>query len=157
MFCFACRMFGVKGLEKGKENWIIKGVTGAYWKNGIQRIPDHSVSHFHISSITYLKIYLLDMPIDCQLNQQKVEELDQREKEIVKNSQVLSHFLDILRFFSKQNLAFRGHDETCNSFSKGNFLELVNHQAKYDHNSGAPTKCWKKLYILTSLLTSKIS
>ena len=29
-------------------------------------------------------------------------------------------------------LAFRGHDETCNCFNKGNFLELVNHQAKYD-------------------------
>ena len=33
---------------------------------------------------------------------------------------------------AKQNIPFRGHDESETSTNRGNFLELLNHQQKYD-------------------------
>lgn len=52
------------------------------------------------------------------------------EKQKWKN--LLSRLLDITLFLSKQNLAFRGHDETKGSSNKGNFLELVKLLSQYD-------------------------
>ena len=54
------------------------------------------------------------------------------EDKIASNRQVLFHLLDIIRLLAKQNLALRGHNESASSLNKGNFLELVHHQAKYD-------------------------
>jgi hypothetical protein len=42
----------------------------------------------------------------------------------------LSYTLLCLRFLLKQGLAFHGHDESEDSFNKGNFLELFNQLAK---------------------------
>ena len=44
----------------------------------------------------------------------------------------LNASVDCIRFLLRQGLAFRGHDESDNSNSKGNFLELLQFLA--DHN-----------------------
>jgi hypothetical protein len=41
--------------------------------------------------------------------------------------------IDIIRFLARQNISFRGHDESC-----GNFLELVHFTAKYN----PPLQMW---------------
>ena len=51
-------MFGVLGAEKGEENWISKGVTGAHWKNAVKRIREHTVTSYHASSLASLKTCL---------------------------------------------------------------------------------------------------
>ena len=132
MFCFACRIFGMPGSEKGEENLISKGVTGAHWKNAVKRIFDHALTQYHVSSTDALKTYLQGDPIDCQLDKQRAADLSKRQAEIVQNRTVLSHILDIIKFLAKQNLPFRGHNESSDSANKENFLELVHHQAKYD-------------------------
>ena len=38
----------------------------------------------------------------------------------------------IVKFLAKQNIPFRGHDERSSSSNRGNFLELVHLQARYD-------------------------
>ncbi|XP_055959770.1 uncharacterized protein LOC130014842 [Mercurialis annua] len=44
----------------------------------------------------------------------------------------LTAVLDVIRFLLKQGLAFRGHDESNDSLSRGNFLELL--QRDCEHN-----------------------
>jgi len=40
------------------------------------------------------------------------------------NRLFMEHLIDIVIFSAKQELTFRGHDESCNSLNKGNFKEL---------------------------------
>ena len=46
--------------------------------------------------------------------------------------------VEVARHLAKQNTAFRGHDETNDSASRGNFLEELYFLAKYDK----PLKRW---------------
>ncbi|XP_076903030.1 uncharacterized protein LOC143557972 [Bidens hawaiensis] len=56
----------------------------------------------------------------------------------------LTVVVDVIRFLLQQGLAFRGHDETISSNSRGNFLELVkwycehNDEVNKVFNSNAP-------------------
>ena len=144
MYCFACRVFGV---QCGEENWISIGVTGGNWKNGVKRIREHAATQYHMTSMMAFKTYLQNKPIDCLLDQQRAEEQSRREREITSNRQVLNHLLDIIRLLAKQNLALRGHRESANSLNRGNFLELVHHQAKYDPIS---TESGEKCHLLVT-------
>ena len=58
--------------------------------------------------------------------------MSRRQVEIRHNREILSHILDIIKFLAKQNIPFRGHDERSSSSNRGNFLELVHLQARYD-------------------------
>ena len=125
-------MFGIRCSEKKEDNWISVGVTGGNWKNSVKRIREHAVTQYHMSSMVAFKSCLQGKPIDTLLDEQRAELHSRRQKEIASNREVLAHLLDIIRLLAKQNLAFRGHDESASSVNRGNFLELVHHQAKYD-------------------------
>ena len=47
-------------------------------------------------------------------------------KEKVEYKSRLTYALKCLKFLLRQSLAYRGHDESEDSFNKGNFLELLN-------------------------------
>ena len=132
MFCFACRMFGVPLMAKGEESWLSDGVTRAHWKNAVRRIREHSLTQYHKSCIHSLKSYLQDNPIDCQLSHMREADINRRQQEIARNRLIVTHLLEIIKFIAMQNLPFRGHDEGRSSTNRGNFLELVHYQAKYD-------------------------
>ena len=130
MYCFTCRMFGSPGTAE--ENWISKGIRAANWKNAARRIRDHAVSQHHHHSGVALNSFLHDNPIDCQLDHQREIELTRRQVEIRHNREVLSRILDIIKYLAKQNIPFRGYKESRTSSNRGNFLELVHVQARYD-------------------------
>ena len=58
------------------------------------------------------------------------------QKEAIKERQiwiqVLILFLDVMKFQTKENLPFRGHQEDVYCSNKGNFIELVELMSKYD-------------------------
>ena len=144
MYCFACRMFGSPGAAE--DNWISRGVRAANWKNAAKRIRDHAVSQNHHHSTLALNSFTHNNPIDCQLEHQRELELSRRQIEIRHNREILSCILDIIKYLAKQNIPFRGHDESSTSSNRGNFLELVHLQARYDdvlkqHLLTAPRNC----------------
>ena len=53
----------------------------------------------------------------------------------------LNASIDCIRFLLRQGLAFRGHDESCDSNNQGNFLELL--QFLCDHNEEVKTVAMK--------------
>ena len=114
-----------------EESWISVGATGGNWKNSVKRIREHAATQYHMSSMVAFKSYLQNKPIDCLLDQQRAEQ-SRRQKEIASNRQVLKCLLDIIRLLAKQNLALHRHSENASSLNRGNFLEFVHHQAKYD-------------------------
>ena len=63
--------------------------------------------------------------IDHQLDEQKrINDMLHNEK-VKKNREVLERLIDAICFLSKQELAFRGHDESLTSLNKGNYIEIL--------------------------------
>lgn len=119
---------------------------GAKWKNGLKRMRNHAVTKYHLLCMQAWKLYVEQNPIDSMLNEQRKEELSRKQLQIQTNRKIICHILDIIKLLAKQNLAFRGHDESESSLNRGNFLEFVHHQAKYNlllrkHLEGASRNC----------------
>ncbi|CAG9773295.1 unnamed protein product [Ceutorhynchus assimilis] len=53
-------------------------------------------------------------------------------EDVRKNRKLLSYLKDVTSFLAKQELSFRGHDETFDSFNSGNFREVFNLITKRD-------------------------
>ena len=60
-----------------------------------------------------------------------VNPLKRDAEEKARNRSVLCTVVDVIRFLAKQNISFRGADESACSRNRGNFLELVHYTAKY--------------------------
>ena len=138
MFCFVCRMFGVRCGEKKEDSWISVGVTGGSWKNSVKHIREHAITRYHMSSMVPFKSYLQGKPIDTLLDEQRAELHSRRQKEITSNREVLAHLLDIIRLLAKQNLAFRGHDESSSSVNRVTFWNwciIRQSMTQYSNNS----------------------
>ncbi|KAJ4436397.1 hypothetical protein ANN_19029 [Periplaneta americana] len=51
---------------------------------------------------------------------------------VKRNRDILERLINAVCFLGKQELAFRGHDETENSVNRGNYVELLKYTAQYD-------------------------
>ncbi len=49
-----------------------------------------------------------------------------------RNKEHLKVVLDLVMLCAKQDIALRGHSESCNSLYKGNFIEMFKLLSKYD-------------------------
>ncbi|XP_063231899.1 zinc finger MYM-type protein 1-like [Bacillus rossius redtenbacheri] len=54
-------------------------------------------------------------------------------EKVRKNRRIVSHLIRATCFLAKQELAFRGHDESTLSLNKGNYIEFLNELAEYDN------------------------
>lgn len=53
-------------------------------------------------------------------------------KRVKKNREVFKRLVDVTCFLAKQELAFRGHNETETSLNRGNYIETLNLLKSYD-------------------------
>ena len=126
VFCFPCRLFA-GDCGNHSETFRSKGFSS--WSHIIFRAKEHEKSQHHLSAcqrLEYAKHVDLhpDETIADLLNKQRMEDANN-------NMEYLKIVLDCLHFLASQGLAMRGHDESINSISKGNFLELLNRLTKY--------------------------
>lgn len=50
--------------------------------------------------------------------------------DVQKNRRNLARIIEAVKLLGRQNIAFRGHDESADSKNKGNFIELLTWKAK---------------------------
>lgn len=72
------------------------------------------------------------MRIDLQLDEQRHNLTAAQNNKVRQNREILKRLINVVTFLGKQELAFRGHDESKDSENKGNYLELVDFLAEYD-------------------------
>ena len=126
MYCFSCWLFSNPNDAHYEGNWaeVKKGVSN--FQKGLEKIRSHEKTDIHLNTYTKWKGFLSGQSrVDKELKHQ-------RDMEIEKNRKILERLLDCALFLAKQNLAFRGHDESSSSSNRGNFVELIHLVAKYD-------------------------
>ena len=92
----------------------------------------------HLLSLERMQNFKTATPVDIQLNEAAREMKERQERERSENRHIVEVIFNVVRHSAKQNVAFRGHDETSLSKNKGNFLEEIYFLAKYHQ----PLKDW---------------
>ena len=82
-------------------------------------MPKHENSSDHQRAFKEWKI------CEMTLNGSKLQEQTMKERQIWK--EILTWLLDVMKFLTKQNLPFRGHQEDVYSFNKGNYRTCWTH------------------------------
>ncbi|KAL4141564.1 hypothetical protein QTP88_004185 [Uroleucon formosanum] len=118
LFCWPCLLLG-----KMKSVWNTVGYYDL--KNLSRGIQIHQTSKEHIHN----HLGLENLEKNCFTILNVVNEhgnlFKKKYNENVRlNRLFMEHFFDLVLFLGKQELAFRGHDESSDSLNKGNFREL---------------------------------
>ena len=70
--------------------------------------------------------------MDSLLSQARRGEIQRHNKEVRQNRDILKTLTETVLYLSRQELAFRGHDESEDSLNRGNYRELLESFAEFD-------------------------
>ncbi|XP_051168336.1 zinc finger MYM-type protein 5-like [Leptopilina boulardi] len=124
LYCFCCRLFASSD-ENG--SLFVSGFF-KWWKLN-PKVVQHENSEEHLENLEKWKLFETGLKLQNTIDSELLKNMESENK---KWRNILTRLLDITLFLSKQNLAFRSHDESENSTNRGNFLEMVKLLSKYD-------------------------
>lgn len=132
MYCFWCTLFIPESTPMYEPNWTKLGIN--QWKKGLDKIERHENTDIHKLAAFRYNSFISGRSIKIEMSKSAKLAEQSRLRKIEKNKKSLSTLFDVTLFLSRQNLAFRGHDESENSLNQGNFRELVKLIKKFDQN-----------------------
>ncbi|KAK1886769.1 Protein Dok-7 [Dissostichus eleginoides] len=124
LYCWECLLFGT---EKGAWNW--KGYDNLSCLT--KAAQKHQNTAGHLKATVTVKTFG-DSRIDLQLDEQRRRETIMHNEKVNTNREILKRLIHCVIFLGKQELPFRGHDESRESANRGNYLELLTFLAEYD-------------------------
>jgi hypothetical protein len=121
-FCYPCRLFCQCKTGRGEESFTKLGMNN--WKKALEKLRKHEKSEMHLKANQFLNEYRKPgISVADALSSAHT-------KKVQTNRKYLKFIIETILFLGKQNLAFRGHDESLDSFNRGNFLELLELRSK---------------------------
>lgn len=108
------------------EDW--KKATGEHGK-----LAKHERSASHLQAADAYKARVTPQSsVAVHLSKAHAENVQRLAAERAKNRSILRTIIDIIRLLARQNVSFRGDDESNDSTNRGNFLEFVHFTARYN-------------------------
>ncbi|KAG7513368.1 zinc finger MYM-type protein 1-like [Solea senegalensis] len=125
LFCWECLLFA-------KDKFSVWSYTGFANLNCLTKAATrHQSTAGHLQATVLLKTFG-DTRVDSQLNEQVRRERELHNEMVKKNREILKRLIDCVVFLGKQELSFRGHDESSQSSNRGNYMELLSFMAEHD-------------------------
>ena len=125
LFCWECLLFA-------KDRFGVWSYTGFMNLNCLTKAATrHQSTTGHLQATVLLKIFG-DTRVDIQLNKQVRREIELHNEMVKKNREILKRRIDCVMFLGKQELSFRGHNESTQSSNRGNYIELLSFLAEHD-------------------------
>lgn len=121
VFCIVCKLFG---LPSSKHDQFTKHGAND-WRHISFKIKIHESTPEHLQSEMRRVMYSSQTRADVQL-------LSTSNSQVAENREVVKLIFESLLYLARQNIAFRGHDESWSSLNQGNFIELVKFLAKHN-------------------------
>lgn len=120
LFCWPCLLFSPIFV---KNIWVSSGFSNLSGLSKSARAHESSESHLQcVVDLYNFGKQRVDEGIDRTL---KVNNAIHNQK-VKKHREILKRLIDVTCFLAKQELPFRGHDETETSLNKGNYIETLN-------------------------------
>ena len=92
----------------------------------------HEKSKSHMEAYKMLSTFDVSERVDLIFSRARREEIERFNEEVRQNRVTLKILSEAVLYLSKQELSFRGHDESSFSLNKGNYRELLELTAKFD-------------------------
>ena len=89
-------------------------------------------SNCHLEAYKKWKTFDATEGVVILFSRARREEVQRHNEQVRQNRETLKTISEAILFFSKQELAFRCHDESRDGLNKGNYWELLECFAKYD-------------------------
>lgn len=124
LYCFPCLVFST-----ADNVWTNAGFCDL--KNLPRSLNKHEKSTTHIQSQISLKTFGTSR-IDLALNEQRRLNISIHNAKVKENREILKDLINATCFLAKQELAFRGNDESASSSNRGNYVELLHAFAEKD-------------------------
>ncbi|KAK0139561.1 Zinc finger MYM-type protein 1 [Merluccius polli] len=124
LFCYPCLLFSTCD-----NVWTNMGFCDL--KNLPRSLSKHESSTTHIQSQIALKTFGTSR-IDLALNEQHRLNISIHNAKVKENREILKDLINTTCFLAKQELAFRGNDESASSSNRGNYVELLHAFAEKD-------------------------
>ncbi|KAJ4930678.1 hypothetical protein JOQ06_024986 [Pogonophryne albipinna] len=124
LYCFPCLLFSTSD-----NVWTNIGFGDL--KNLPRSLNKHERSITHIQSQIALKTFGTSR-IDLALNDQQRLNVSIHNAKVKENREILKDLINAVCFLAKQELAFRGNDESAKSSNRGNYVELLHAFAEKD-------------------------
>jgi hypothetical protein len=126
LFCWPCLLFC-----PGKSpTWTKSGYGDMH--GFLSDCKKHEKAKSHMGAFKTWKTYGAGVRVDSLISQARRDEIQRHNEEVRQNREILKTITEAVLYLSKQELAFRGHDESEDSLSKGNYRELLESFAKFD-------------------------
>ena len=125
LFCWPCLLFS-------------PGTSPTWTRNGYNDMRSlmsdgkkHEKGKSHLSAFNMENIWG-KCSGGFSFSQARRDEIQRHNEEVRQNREILKTVTEAVLYLSKQELAFRGHDESEDSLNKGNYRELLESFAKFD-------------------------
>ena len=125
-FCWPCLLFKL-GVS---QSWTERGYTNL--GNVLSDGKKHEKSTAHLEAYKMWKTYDVSERVDVMFSRARREEIERHNDEVRQNRGMLRTLSEAVLYLSRQELPFRGHDESSNSLNRGNYRELLESFAKFD-------------------------
>ena len=128
LYCHPCLFFSTS-----QTVWTSAGYCDL--NNLPTALTKHEKSSAHIQCQIMLKIFGKSR-IDLALDEQRRLNITSHNEKVKENREVLKDLMNATCFLAKQELAFRGNDESASSSNRGNYIELLDVLAEKDERLG---------------------
>ncbi|KAL4126420.1 hypothetical protein QTP88_010642 [Uroleucon formosanum] len=113
IYCFSCMLFG---LVKTKKNKLVS--TGTQdWKHITLRMLNHEMAKEHLESEISRDQYSTNNRLDVRFRLTT-------NNQIAENREIVRVIFEILLYLGRQNIAFRGHDESLTSKNRDTTTDI---------------------------------
>jgi len=120
VFCITCKLFGLP--KAHRSSFASEGNQN--FRNMKRNIENHETAIEHLQAEISPGLYANNNRINAQI-------VHSANRKVCENREILKVIIDVLLYLGRQNIAFRGYDESFLSINQGNFLELVKVISQY--------------------------
>lgn len=126
MFCWPCLLF----CPGTSSSWTKTGFRNM--KGFLSDCKKHEKVKSHLAAYKTWKTYGSGPRVDSLISQARRDKIQRHNEEVRQNREMLKNITQAVLYLSRQELAFRGHDESNDSLNRGNYRELLESFAKMD-------------------------
>ena len=127
LFCWPCLLFRP---PRASQTWAETGYSNM--QGFLSDCPKHERARSHMQAYKMWKTFDISERVDVLFSRARREEIERHNEEVRQNREILKTLSEAVLYLAKQELPFRGHDESSASLNKGNYRELLECLAKFD-------------------------